>query len=177
MPFYNPHHRYTINAPVDGSQISPRKCPGQNAAQLEPRLWLELRHAAVPWHAAGGCGASRVVLSVVPQIVSVQLVNISTISLGLMNGGYIELVIGIINQQTSLRGHHLVPFQYLPILRASIGNPPRQVVIRMVDPVDPILLVSRIFHLRCWCLASSYWGNPRFLERPKWDITGMMLST
>ena len=29
-----------------------------------------------------------------------KLVNISTISLGLMNGGYIELVIGIINQQT-----------------------------------------------------------------------------
>ena len=28
-------------------------------------------------------------------------------SLGLMNGGYIELVIGIINQQTSLGGHHL----------------------------------------------------------------------
>ena len=39
---------------------------------------------------------------VVPQFVSVQLVNISTISLGLMNGGYIELVIGIISQ----RSHH-----------------------------------------------------------------------
>ena len=39
---------------------------------------------------------------VVPQFVSVQLVQISTISLGLMNGGYIELVIGIINQ----RSHH-----------------------------------------------------------------------
>ena len=45
---------------------------------------------------------------VVPQVVNAFSWFISTISLGLMNGGYIELVIGIINQQTSLGGHHLV---------------------------------------------------------------------
>ena len=48
-----------------------------------------------------------------------KLVNISTISLGLMNGGYIELVIGIINQQTSLGGHHLAVTMQSPYKRIN----------------------------------------------------------
>ena len=39
-----------------------------------------------------------------PNREGVQLVYVGTVSLGLMNGGYIELGIGIINQQTSLGG-------------------------------------------------------------------------
>ena len=47
-----------------------------------------------------------------PQFVSVQLVQITPISLGVMVDvyiyTYIELGNGIVNQQTSLGGHHLV---------------------------------------------------------------------
>ena len=46
---------------------------------------------------------------VVPQFGTAKLVNISPISLGLMNGGYITIVNGDYKPTfTSLGGHHLV---------------------------------------------------------------------
>ena len=57
-----------------------------------------------------------------PQFVSVQLVKISTISLGLMNGGDIELVIGIIKtNKHNWGGTTLNVFPYISFRDFVIG--------------------------------------------------------